>query len=72
MISVGGSVICERTVLAAGQLADLTHVTRDDVGNAGVDIIPGLNGLEVDVSVLGGTAGDGSVGIEGPLAESLQ
>ncbi len=70
VLGVGGSVVCERTVLATGQFADLTHVAGHDVRNCVVEVVSGLYGLEVNVSVLGCTAGHRSVRVESPLTES--
>ena len=72
VLGVRSSVICERTVLTSGQFADLAHVAGNDVRYLGIYVVPGLCGLEIDVAVLGGTAGDRGVRIEGPVAESLE
>ena len=72
VLRVGVAVVVEGTVDASGSFADLAHVAGDHVGNFVVDLVAGLDGLEVDVAVLGGAAGDGSLGIESPFAELLQ
>ena len=72
VLGVGGAVVLEGTVAAAGELADFAHVAGYYVGDGFVDLVAGFDGLEVDVAVLGGAAGDGGVGVEGALAEVLE
>ena len=66
----GIAVVLERAVAAAGELGNLTHVAGDDVRNGVVALVAGLDGLEIDVTVLGGTAGHGRIRIEGAGAEA--
>ena len=63
------AVVVVRTVLAAGQLADFTHIAGNDVRNCVVGGVAGFAGLEIYVTVLGGAAGHRRVRIEGPAAE---
>ena len=69
---VGGAVIGERPVFAAGQLADFAHVACHDIRHFVIDPVAGFRGLEVDVAVLGGAPCDGGVRIQGTGAERLQ
>ena len=64
------AVVLEGTVAAAGELGDLAHVAGHDVRNGVIELVAGLNGLEIDVAVLGGTAGDRGVRVQGALAEA--
>ncbi len=66
------TVIGERTIFAAGELADLAHVAGNDVRNGIIELVAGLDTLEIDVAILGGTAGDRSVRIQGAGTEILQ
>ena len=72
VLGILGTVVGEGGVLAAGQLADLSHILGHDVGQGVVVLVLQLAGLEIDVAVLGGTAGHVVLGVEGVLAESLQ
>ena len=71
-LGVGVAVIFEGTVLAAGELADLAHIACNYVGNCFIYLVAGLDGLEVDVAVLGGAPGHGRLGGEGAGAEVLE
>ena len=72
ILGVGVSVVVERQVMAACQLADLTHVTGYDIGNGVVVGVACLTCLEIYVRVLGSASGDRLVGVEGSLSESCQ
>ena len=72
VLGILGTVVGEGGVLAAGQLADLSHILGHDVGQSVVVLVLQLAGLEIDVAILGGTAGHVVLGVEGVLAESLQ
>ena len=72
VLGILGTVVGEGGVVAAGQLADLSHILGHDVGQSVVVLVLQLAGLEIDVAVLGGTAGHVVLGVEGVLAESLE
>ena len=55
--------------LTAGEGGHLVHVLLDDAGQIGVDLVGGLAALEVDVGVLGGHLGIGSLGTQSALTE---
>ena len=63
------AIVVEWQVVAAGQFADLTHIAGDDIGNGIIIRVAGFAGLEEDIRVLVGTAGDRLVRIEGFGAE---
>ena len=72
VLGILGAVVLERTVGAAGQFADLAHVAGHDVRNGLIDLVAGLDGLEVHVAVLRGAARDGGFRVEGAGAEILE
>ncbi len=72
VLRILGTVICEWTILPSGELADFAHVTGNDVRNGIISLVPGLDSLEINVAVLGCSAGYRSVRIERPLAEILE
>ena len=72
VLGILGTVVGEGGVLAARQLADLSHILGHDVGQGVVVLVLQLAGLEIDVAVLGGAAGHVVLGVKGVLAESLQ
>ena len=69
VLSVGGSVVREGTVLAARDSGNLIHVVADDVGNGIVVRIGRLAMCKEHVGVLGHTAHLGMLGRKGTLAE---
>ena len=68
-LGVGSAVVVEQVVLAAGDFADGGHVAFDNLGHGLVVFVGGFAVLEEDVGVLGSTAGDWLVGVEGAVAE---
>ncbi|OPZ60770.1 MAG: hypothetical protein BWY87_00264 [Deltaproteobacteria bacterium ADurb.Bin510] len=71
-LGIRSAVVVEGVVLAAGDGFDLLHVVFDHVGNGVVERVGRFPGLEVDVGVLGQTAGDRMLGVERAGAEALQ
>ena len=70
----GVTVILEGTIAASGELGDFTHVAGYDIRNCIVVLVAGFHCLEVNVAVLGGAAGNGSVRVQcasTELCESL-
>ena len=65
----GVTVVLEGTVTAAGEFGDFSHIAGHDVRNGVIALVAGFHGLEVNVTVLGGAAGDGGVRVQGALTE---
>ena len=72
VLGILGSIIYERLVVAARDLRNLLHGVGHHVGNRIVELIGSLARLEIDVGVLGRTAGHGVFGVECTGAELLQ
>ncbi len=72
VLGIGSTVVGERLVLASGNLRNLFHGVADHVGHGVVELVGRLAGLEIDVGILGRTARDGMLGIEGAAAELLE
>ena len=72
VLGILGTVIDERLVVAAGDLRNLLHGVGHHVGHGIVELVRSLARLEVDVGVLGRTAGHGVLGVQGPVAERFQ
>ena len=68
-LGIGGAVVVEELVLAAGDAGDFLHIVLDDAGDGVVVFVGSLAVLEEDVGVLGGAAGHGVLGVEGAGAE---
>ena len=66
------AVIVKRQIVAAGELCNLAHIAGHDVGDGIVILVHRLAGLEVNVRVLGGTAGNRFHRVEGAGAECLK
>ena len=71
-----GGIFCavegERSIFTTRDLAQFLHVFGDDVGKSIVILVLQLSGLEVDIGVLGGTAGHGVFRIQGALTILLE
>ena len=68
-LGIGGAVVGERLVGAAGDLRNAFHGIGHHVGHGVVELVGRLAGLEVDVGVLGRAARYGMLGIERPGTE---
>ena len=69
---IGSTVIHEWSILTTRDAAHLLHVFGHDVGKGIVVFVLQLSGLEVDVRVLGGTAGYGVLRIQSAFAVLFQ
>jgi len=58
-LGIGRADVVERTILAAGELAEFLHRGGHDVGAGLVELVDGFAALEIDVRVLGGAADEG-------------
>ena len=71
-----GGIFCavegERSIFTTRDLAQFLHVFGHDVGKSIVVLVLQLSGLEVDIRVLGGTAGHGMLRVEGAFAVFLE
>ena len=71
-LGIRSSVVLERTVCASCELAELAHIAGYHVRNGLVVLVPGLHGLEVNVTVLGCSPGDRSLRRKCAGPESLE
>lgn len=71
-LGVGGAVVVEQTVFAAGDGRNLVHVVLYNLRHIVVGSVAGLAVLEEDVAVLGHAARYGSLGRKSALTEACE